>query len=316
MTQSVHIVLGASGAIGQAVVKALQARDLTIKAVERSKQVTGLETVLADLCDERQAMDAIAGASHVYLCVGLPYNTKIWQSQWPKLIQSVINACAKHDARLIFFDNVYIYGPAPLAVPFDENHPQDQTTHKGIVRKQVADSLLQAHASGKLQVVIGRSADFYGPDAINSQLYIKFIERIIQGNNPQWLGESGQQHTYAYTLDNGRALVELALDESAYGQVWHLPVGEPIAVAEVLALINKQLGTAYKVSYLPRPLLGLISLLVPPVKEAKEMLYQFDNPYIMSDKKFRDRHPNFKTTTYEDGLRAMIESFKKDGLRP
>ncbi len=310
MTQNVHTVLGASGAIGQAVVKSLQARDVAIRAVERSKKVAGVETVLANLCDEQQAIDAIAGASHVYLCVGLPYNTQVWQSQWPQLMQSIINACAQNNAKLIFFDNVYMYGPAPLSVPFDENHPQNPTTHKGIVRKQVADSLLQAHASGSVQAVVGRSADFYGPRAVNSQLYIKFIERILQAKRPQWLGKPGQKHTYAYTLDNGRALVELALDETACGQAWHLPVNEPMTIAEILALINQQLSTTYKVSYLPRPLLGLISLLVPPVKEAKEMLYQFDNPYIMLDRKFRAKYPNFKTTSYETGLKKMIESFK------
>ncbi len=304
-----HVVLGASGAIGQGVVKALQEKGLVIRAVERSKQVAGIETVLADLSDEKQAREAIVGASHVYLCVGLPYNTKIWQSGWPRLMRSVINACAEANAKLIFFDNVYMYGPS-LSVPFTENHPQNPTTKKGMVRKQVADLLLQAHNSSQVQAVIGRSADFYGPKAVNSQLYIKFIERIKQGKNPQWLGQPDQPHTYSYTLDNGRALVELALDDTAYGQVWHLPVGKPIAIGEILGLINKKLGTSYKVSYLPRPLLGLMSLFIPPIKEVKEMLYQFDNPYIMSDQKFRDRFPDFKTTSYEEGLAAMIESFE------
>jgi nucleoside-diphosphate-sugar epimerase len=304
-----HVVLGASGAVGQGVIRALQAKQVTVKAVERSKSVEGIETIFADLCNEKQTIEAVAGASHVYLCVGLPYRTEMWQSQWPKLMQSVIAACVKNDAKLTFFDNIYMYGPPPLATPFDENHLQNPTTHKGIVRKQIADLLLNAHNSGKLKAVIGRSADFYGPKAINSPFYIKFLERINQGKNPQWLGKPGQKHTYANTLDNGRALVRLALDDSTYGQVWHLPVDEPVTIDEILRLINHQLGVSYKVSYLPRPLLGLISLIVPPVKEAREMLYQFDEPYIMSDKKFKNKYPDFQTTSYEVGLEDMVKSY-------
>src|SRR4051794_36458007 len=125
MKGDMHIVLGASGAIGQGVIKTLRTKHLPIRAVERSKNIEGIETVFADLCDEKQALESIAGASHVYLCVGLPYRTKVWKRDWPKIMQSVINACAKNDAKLIFFDNVYMYGPAPLSVPFDENHPQN-----------------------------------------------------------------------------------------------------------------------------------------------------------------------------------------------
>jgi nucleoside-diphosphate-sugar epimerase len=297
--------------MGRAVIDALQAKHLPVQAVVRSKKIVGVESVLADLFDEKQAVIATAGASHVYLCVGLPYTTKVWQRDWPKLMQSVIKACAINKARLIFFDNVYMYGPPPLTVPFDESSPQRPTTKKGFVRKQIADLLLAAHEAGKATALIGRSADFYGPDAVNSPFYTKFLEQINKGKNPQVLSSPGVKHTYSYTLDNGRALVELALDQSAYGQVWHLPVGDPITLDEIVAIVNKMLGTSYKVSYLPRPLTSLLSLFMTPIRETKEMLYQFNEPYIMSDKKFREKFTDFRCTSYEHGLQAMIESFAK-----
>jgi len=310
MTKELHVVLGGSGAIGQAVIKALQTKKLQVRSVERSKKVEGVDTVMADLLDTDQAINAIKGASHVYLCVGLPYRSDVWESDWPKLIKSVINACSKNNAKLIFFDNIYMYGPAPLSDPFDENSPQHPTTNKGNARKQTADLLLEAHKSGKVIALIGRSADFYGPNAVNSPFYISFIERMNKGKNPQVLAKKGMPHTYAYSLDNGRALVELALDDSAYGQVWHLPVGKPITIDDALTMMNKIMGTHFKASYMPRSMLGLLSIMVPPVKEVKEMLYQFDNPYVMSDKKFRNKYPNFHTTSYEDGFKVMIDSFK------
>lgn len=305
-----HVVLGGSGAIGQAVIKALQTKNVQIRAVEKSKAVDGVDTINADLLNESEANKALNGASHVYLCVGLPYRTEVWQRDWPKLMRSIINACAKNNAKLIFFDNIYMYGPAPLPTNFDEKTQQKPSTHKGKARKQTADILLAAHATGRVKALIGRSADFYGPKAVNSPFYISFLERMLQGKNPQVISKKGVPHTYAYTVDNGKALVELALDDTAYGQVWHLPVGEPIDVDSIVNLMSKSMGTSYKASYLPRPILGLLSIFIPPLKEMREMLYQFDNPYIMSDKKFRNKYPTFQTTSYEDGIKAMIDSCK------
>ena len=249
------------------------------------------------------------GATHVYVCVGLPYNSKIWQEQWPQLINNVIDACSQTNAQLIFFDNVYMYGPPPLSIPFDETHPQIPHTKKGKVRKIVADLVLDAHKTHKVQAVISRSADFYGPNAKNSPLYIGFLERILQGKNPQCLGKANQEHTYAYTLDSGKALVELALDDSTYGQVWHLPVGRRITNEKVLEIINNELHTNHKISYLPKTLLWPVSLFVPIIKELKEMLYQFDNTYEMSWEKFHKKFPKFKPTDYKKGIQEMIKSF-------
>lgn len=310
MQHELHLVLGGSGAIGSAVIQALTKQGKTVKVVEKSKTVEGIQTVNANLLDRKQCEAAIGGATHVYLCAGLPYRREVWLRDWPKLMESVIHACSIHNARLIFFDNAYMYGPAPLDVPFDEDHIQAPSTHKGIARKQTSDLLLEAHRSMKVKALIGRSADFYGPVAVNSPFYIKFIENILSHENPQFLGKRNVKHTYAYTEDNGNALVTLALDESSYGQVWHLPVGKPVTVDEVIGIINKILGSNYRVSYIPRLVTGLLSLFMSAVKESREMLYQYDEPYIMSDQKFRKKYPNFVVTPYEKGIRAMIDSMK------
>ncbi len=309
--EQLHVVLGGAGAIGQAVITELQHKNLPVKAVERTTKVAGVETSIADLLESTQTKDVIAGATHVYVCVGLPYVTKIWEEDWPTLMKNVIDACADTKAKLIFFDNIYLYGPAPLSTPFTEEESQKPQSKKGVVRKIVADMVLDAHASGKIEAVIGRSSDFYGPHAKNSSLYVGFLERMLGGKNPQWLGTPNQQHTYAFTLDNGRALIALALNESTYGEAWHLPAGEKITETELVDIINKELNSTYKISYMPRFLLAPLSLFIPILKEVKEMLYQFDNTYEMSWDKFQKKFPNVTATSYEVGIKEMIASFKK-----
>lgn len=309
MNNNVHVVLGAAGAIGSAVVSELNRRNLRVRAVGKKQRD---ETVTADLLDSQQTTKAIRGASHVYVCVGLPYNTKTWQTQWPVIINNVIAACEMENAKLIFLDNVYMYGPTPLQVNFTENHIQNPESQKGKVRKEVADLLLEAHRSGRIQVVIGRSADFYGPNAVNSPLYISFLQRMLEGKQPQTFSAVTIKHTYSYTEDNGRALVAIALSQDTYGQVWHLPVSEPITMAEAANVFNSVLGTSFKISVIPRTIFDLMSIFIKPIKEVKEMRYQFDQEYIMSYEKFKVRFPEFKVTNYKEGLNAMVQSFLKN----
>ncbi len=310
MNNTLHTVLGASGAVGRAVIRELQFRNLPIRAVERQSVHPQLHTVEADLLKPEDARRAIAGSSHVYLCIGLPYRADVWQAQWPLVMENVIDACAEAGANLIFFDNVYMYGPPPLSVPFDENHPQQPVTNKGKARRQTAEMLLQAFDSGKVNGVIGRAADFYGPYAVNSPFYISFLERMLQGKAPQSLFPLDVKHTYAYTNDLGQALVMLALDPSTYQQVWHLPVGEPATIIEVTDIFNKVMGNAYRTSFIPGLMQQVLSVFILPIREVREMIYQFQSPYVMSYEKFRKHFPDFRTTSYEVGIRAMIESFQ------
>jgi hypothetical protein len=44
------------------------------------------------------------------MTVELPYKSSIWKAQWLIVIRNIIDACKNHKAKLLFFDNVYMYG--------------------------------------------------------------------------------------------------------------------------------------------------------------------------------------------------------------
>ncbi|MDF2883698.1 MAG: dependent epimerase/dehydratase family [Clostridiaceae bacterium] len=311
MKDELHVVLGASGAIGQAVISELKLKGLSIRAVYRTKRTAEIDAFNADLLNLNQTINAVKGAAYVYLCIGIPYKSKYWLSQWPKIMENVITACEKTRATLIFFDDVYMYGPSPLKVPFNESHNQSPVSEKGFARKKTSDLLMEAHNAGRIKAVIGRSADFYGPNAVNSSFYSGFLERMLLGKSPVSLSRINVKHTYAYTLDNGRALVALALDKETYGQVWHLPASEPVTIEEAVIKINHILCTNYKVLMIPGFIQPIIGLIVPIIKEAREMIYQFNNPYIIDFSKFKNHFPDFKVTSFDEGIKAMVNSFRK-----
>ncbi|MEL6594012.1 MAG: NAD-dependent epimerase/dehydratase family protein [Bacteroidota bacterium] len=313
MNSPLHTVLGASGSIAQATVDALLSRAFQVRAVSRMPALPNVQNHPADLLDPQQSMEAIAGSDYVYLCVGLPYKSSVWARDWEILMHNVIEACAATDARLIYLDNIYMYGPTPLQVPFDETHPQQPPSVKGKARKRTTDMLLKAFREAKVQGVIGRAADIYGPKAVNSTFYISFLERMLQGKAPQALFPLETPHRYTCTTDLGEALVQLALAEDTHGEVWHLPVGPLTNIGEMLQIMNRQLGTNFKASIMPPFLRTLLSFFIPALREMKEMMYQFEQPYDFSDAKFRARFPDFKVSTYEEGIAGMIQSFREAG---
>lgn len=310
MDTSLHTVLGATGSIAQATIAALLRRSFRVRAVSRMPAVPKAENHPANLLDPQQAIAAIAGSDYVYLCVGLPYSSKVWARDWEILMHNVIEACAATGAKLIYLDNIYMYGPVPLQVPFDETHPQEPPSVKGKARKRTTDLLLKAFTEGKVQGVIGRAADIYGPKAIHSALYISFLERMLEGKAPQALFPLETPHRYACTTDLGEGLVQLALAEDTHAEVWHLPVGPLSNISEMLQIMNRQLSTDFKASVMPSFLRKLLGLFIPALREMAEMMYQFEQPYDFSDAKFRARFPDFKVSTYEEGIAEMIQSFR------
>src|SRR6516162_7690418 len=94
--ESLHVVFGATGAIGGAVVGALVRAGRSVRAVSRSGRAPEeVQSVAADAADPAQAAAAAAGASVVYHCASPPY-TK-WPELFPALTRSILGAAESAD---------------------------------------------------------------------------------------------------------------------------------------------------------------------------------------------------------------------------
>jgi nucleoside-diphosphate-sugar epimerase len=301
-------VLGASGAIGLGVLDELKRQGISCQGAARTKREGWIQT---DLLDTKQTSDACKGATHIYLCAGLAYSTPIWQRDWPRIMGNVIAAAEATQAKIIFVDNIYMYGPPPLRQPITEDHPQEPTSQKGKVRKEIAAQLLKAHKDGKAQALIARSPDFYGPGATNSLLYIQMLANMLKGKKAQWIGDPNLAHTFGYVEDISRAMVTLALDDEAYGQTWHTPTSrEPATASSLQSAFARELGTKPGLTVLPMWMIGLLKHVVPILGEVQEMTYQYTSPYIFSSEKFDTRYPAFAVTPYQEGIAKMVAAFR------
>src|SRR5690349_9147452 len=141
-------VFGAGGAIANELVKELVRAEQPVRLVGRNpKAVAGVaETVTADLSDLSQTVAAVTNSTIVYLLVGLKYDAGVWRDLWPQIMQNTIEACKRAGAKLIFFDNVYMYGR--VAGPMTETTPFNPCSKKGEIRARIATTLLQEMKTG------------------------------------------------------------------------------------------------------------------------------------------------------------------------
>lgn len=304
---ALHTILGANGTIATELISILQSSGEKIRLVSRNpKQIYGTEVIAADVLNREQVFQAVKGSDIVYLLVGLQYNIKVWRSGWPAIMRNTIDACKAYNAKLIFFDNVYMYGK--VKGKMTESTPFNPCSEKGKVRAEIDEMLLKEMKSGNLKAIIAKAADFYGPRATNTSFpYIMIFDRLKKGKTAQCFISANQIHTYTYTPDAARGLYMLAVTESAYGQTWHLPSASPAITANnFISIAAKYMNAKAKIQVLPKWLIRMVGLFVPIMKEMNEMLYQNEFPYEFDSSKF-EKAFQFKPTSYEEGIRQTAE---------
>ena len=306
---ALHTILGANGTIATELLPVLHENNEQIRLVSRHpRPVSYAQTIAADMLNYEQVASAVQGSDIVYLLVGIEYNYKVWQREWPVIMRNVINACKAANARLIFFDNVYPYGNVKGKI--DESTPFNPISKKGKVRAEVDSMLLNEMKNGTLNAIIARAADFYGPRCTDkSAPSLLVFSRLKKKQTPQWLANANVPRTLTYTPDAAKAIYILAKHPEAFNQTWILPaVSPPLTGKQFIALAAKYMNAPNKLQVIPRWILGIAGLFNPMMKEIHEMAYQDQYGYQLDSSKFNQTF-HFTPTSYEDGVKATAEWF-------
>jgi len=304
-------ILGANGTIGQVLARELLSYTDKIRLVSRNPRKVNKSDELfpADLSKPEMVDRTVEGSEVVYLVVGLDYKLNVWEEQWPKLMRAVLDACIKYNSRLVFFDNVYMYDIN--AIPhMTEESPINPPSRKGAVRKHIAQMILDEVKAGKLLALIARSADFYGPNNEKSVAMEIGYKNLKKGKSANWFINADKKHSFTFTPDAAKATALLGNTVDAYNQVWHLPTDKnALTGREFVDLFARELKVKSRVLVMPMWLIKLFGLFVPVLKEMPEMLYQNDRDYFFDSAKF-DKRFKFKTTTYQEGVRIIVQNDK------
>lgn len=251
------------------------------------------------------------GCEVAYLVVGLPYKLSVWQQHWVPLAGNVIDACARTGTRLIFLDNIYMLADDEMP-NMTEASAIKPSSGKGKVRADVDRMFLEAFASGRVQGIIARAADFYGyTQPFKSLLLDLVIKRMAEGKRPQWMITTEKKHAFTYIPDIARALFAMSQRPDAFNRIWNLPTAPAITLNEFIAFINRQLGMDRKHMILGEALLTVLRLMVPAIQEMKELKYQMVQDYVFDSSAF-EAFFAIKPTPYETGLAEVLGQLRAE----
>ena len=74
--------------------------------------------------------------------------------------------------------------------------------------------------------------------------------------------------------------------EEALGQAWHLPSPETVTTRQFVEMIFEEVGKPARIQAAPKIVLRMMGLFNPGIREMIEMLYEFEEPFVVDDSKF------------------------------
>jgi len=302
-------ILGANGQIASELAKALrQEYTADIRLVSRSpRKINDTDTLLpADLLDPVQTLRAVEGSQTVYLTVGLPMNSEMWAAQFPAMMRNTIDACKKHGAQLVFFDNTYMYPQDSRLLTEDSAFAP--VGRKGRVRQQIAEMLLREMSvnDGQLRAVICRAPEFYGPGKTQSITNSFIFDRIHQHKKPKVLLRDDTLRTLIWTPDASRAMALIGNTPDAFGQTWHLPCDDQrLTYQQLMGLVSEIYGEKISYSVIPKIALRFGSLFSKKAREIQELLPRYEQDNLFDSSKFKTRFPNFSVVTLKEGIEQI-----------
>lgn len=308
-----HVVFG-TGAIGTALADALVDQGHEVVAVNRSGHAataSGVEVIAGDAIDRAFTKSVAEGAEVIYQCLNPPY-TK-WPELFPALQAGVFDAAAASGAKLVSLENLYMYGPTDGA-PLTEDLPYAATGSKGKVRARMAQDLLDAHQSGIVRVAMGRASDYFGPRGLVSAMGERVFYPALAGKKASVMGDPDQPHTYSYIPDIAAGLATLGSDERADGKAWHLPNAPAETTRGFIEGVFAATEADPQIQAMPRFMMNLVGLFNGNVRELKEMMYEFEEPFVVDSSAFESTFGQ-SATPLEEAISTTVDWFRENPKR-
>jgi nucleoside-diphosphate-sugar epimerase len=302
-----HTVFGASGALGSAIVHHLHAEGLPIRAVsrdvERAADVLpdGIDIVQCDASDGTNVMAAAHESSVIYNCMYVG-------DQMKAVTHNLMSAARETGALLVNPSNGLVYGPLQQ-VPASEEHPQKPTSRRGVLRKEIDDMLLEAHDKGEIRVVIPRLTTFYGAH-VTGTFIAGVFESARLGRKAMWFSKLDQPHSLIYLPDAAAACVLLAKNDATHGQAWHVPGAGAMTGGEFITQVYNAFGQKPLMATRSRTFFKFVGIVSPRIVDMVEVIYQFEQPFVLDGTKFANVYPNFEYTPHDIGITDTVDWYK------
>jgi nucleoside-diphosphate-sugar epimerase len=274
---SEHVIVGA-GAVGSATALLLAERGEHVRVITRrgtGPEHAGVELVAADATDAERLTGLATGAAALYNCASPQYHQ--WLTDWPPLASALLTAAERSGAVLATMSNLYGYGP--VDGPITQKTPIAATHPKLRLRADMWSDALAGYEAGRLRATEVRASDYV---EANSLLSTVLGKPLLKGSRAYSPSPLDVPHSWTSITDCAKALIAVATDERALGQVWLVPTNPALTVRQLATRFAEVNGAPRaKVTAIPYPVLWASGLFSPLVKELRTTRYQFTRPFVV-----------------------------------
>lgn len=304
------LVLGASGGMGNAIVKELSGRGIEVVAFARNKSKLdslfgtdeSIKVYPGDVLSKEDLTNAATDADIIFHAINVPYPE--WSTKQPLLLRNILETAKQKEVKLALVDNIYAYGRSG-GKKVTEDFPKNPHTKKGKIRLQLETMTKE---SG-VQMFIAHFPDFYGPGTENSLLNF-FFQAVIQNKRGMFVGNQKLAREYVYTPDGAKAMVELAMHEKAYGQNWNIPGSDVISGKEITQIVKEYAEYNKGVTTVSKNMVRLLGLFDRMMREYVEMYYLNEEPVVLSGEKYEREIGALPRTPYKEGIEQTLDYMK------
>lgn len=304
-----HVVVGAAGATGRRVAAALLAQGFPVRALSRDgrgKPTQGRAQptwVAADATDLESMTVACSGAAAVYHCAMPPIER--WRPDFPVMTDVIIEATARAGARLVYADDTWMYGQ--VTGPMTPDTPWRPVSPHGVLRAWLAERMLTAAAAGRLPVSIVRAGELYGA-GVRSMIADNVFAGVARGRVAHWFGDPDQPITPTLVDDFARTLAAVGVLDSEDSAVWHVPHPATTTGRAFVTEAARQAGRRIRLLSHGRSQLRIAGLVSPLAREGSELVYQFEQPFVVDGSATQARF-GVRPTPYADGIAAILAGY-------
>jgi len=306
MNRELHVLFGA-GQVGYPLAQGLRSAGKRVRVAKRTAGHVppGCEVVLGDASDPGFCIGAAGGATTVYHCMNPPYDARSWAEKLPRYMDNLIAAAARNSARLVVLDNLYMLG-RPGGRRLNEDTAINPCSRKGEIRARAAEQLFDAHRRGDVHATSGRASDFYGPGGTLTALGDYFWPRALAAKTVYSPFPLDAVHTYHYIPDVAAGLAALGCAEpDVDGRPWMLPCAPAGSLRDLTRRLADAVDRPLKVAQVPRWMVKAAGMMSPLMRELDEMLYQWEEPFVVDDRRFRERFGLGPTSVDEAAARTV-----------
>lgn len=300
------IVLGAKGRFGRAAISAFLEAGWQVRAFARSwdgvEIKSDIERITGDAFDNTSIAIAAQDCDVIVNALNPPY--PLWVRDLPRLTEAVIGSAKATGATIMLPGNVYNYG-ANMPANLTETTPHNPTARKGRLRVEMEQSYADAAKQG-VQTIILRAGDFVEREKTGNWFDSHIAGKIAKGKI-MYPGPLDQPHAWAFLPDLARAVVGLAAKRDAFAKFEEFCFpGFTLTGTMLIEAMERASGQTLKISKMPWPLIRLLGLVMPQMREVSEMEYLWNVPHGLDGTKLAKALPDFQATKLDVAIAGAL----------